>query len=558
MAETTPLITSLPPLLSPPTYTGALVLAVFSSVLSSFQVGLNSGILNVPESTIRRDLDLSTNEWALIVSIFCTGGLFGSLLGGKLADAIGRKNLLTSSNVLFISGALLESLSQNFWMLLMGRLIIGLGCGCSTVIVPLYLGEIAPANLRGSLGTMNQFSIVIGILVANVLGKPLGIGNDERWRYLLGIVLAPSLLQLMLASVLLESPLWLMMQDTHKSVVDAEDVLTRLRGPHYEDLEFELELLQANKEWATRHIHTSVWASLKSISARRSLLIGLSLQLFQQFSGINAVFYYSTAFFSSAHVSDPWLASVLASTINFLATALAIPLMDRAGRRTLLMLSALGMMLSCVGLTVVLSMSAGHAGSVVLSSLSVSLVLLYVTFFEIGLGPITWLIGAEVYPASIRSLGMSLASVVNWSSNFVISLSFPHLTQALRQYTFLPFAFVLAGAVLFIWGIVPETRGRSLEAIQRELGGGVGGEDGRGAKEDVSEGYEGYESDMSAGSWGAPAEGLDGYPVVYGDDEDGSSDTSLSPMSLTPVSATRGWGKGGREEGLQGVRAASR
>ena len=275
------------PLISPPSYTSALVLAVFSSVLSSFQVGLNSGILNVPESTIRADLALSTNQWALIVSIFCTGGLFGSLLGGRLADLLGRKNLLTSSNVLFISGALLESLSQNFWMLLIGRFIIGLGCGCSTVIVPLYLGEIAPASLRGSLGTMNQFSIVIGILVANVLGKPLGIGDDERWRYLLGIVLAPSLLQLMLSSVLLESPLWLIMQESRKSVADAADVLTRLRGPEYEDLEFELELLQATKDYSRRHIHTSVWSSMRSVNARRSLLIGLSLQLFQQFSGIN-------------------------------------------------------------------------------------------------------------------------------------------------------------------------------------------------------------------------------------------------------------------------------
>ena len=275
-----------------------------------------------------------------------------------------------------------------------------------------------------------------------------------------------------------------------------------------------------------------------------------------------AVFYYSTAFFSSAHVSDPWLASVLASSINFLATALAIPLMDRAGRRTLLMWSSLGMMLSCIGLTAALSLAREHSGSILLSSLSVSLVLLYVTFFEVGLGPITWLIGAEVYPASIRAVGMSLASVTNWSSNFIISLSFPHLTVALKEYTFLPFAVVLALSTMFVWGVVPETRGRSLESIQRELGGEAwDGEQGGG--KDLS-GAEGYESDASAGSWGPPAPLTDAYSVVYGDDEDGSSDTSLSPMSLTPLSAQRsgyGWGRaagGGREQGLEGVRAASR
>ena len=604
------------PLPAPPSYTAALSVAVFCATLSSFQVGLNSGLLNVPEQVIRSSLQLSVNEWSIIVSIFCIGGLIGSLLGGRLADTIGRKNLLTSVNVLFISGALLQSCATSYWMLLLGRLVIGCGCGCATVSVPMYVGEIAPAALRGSLGTMNQFAIVIGILVANLLGRVLGGqpadstspatdgsaaavgGVESQWRYLLGVVVFPSLLQLVLSSFLLESPLWLIQQNSHTSVADAESVLTKLRGADYEDLDFELELLSAVRDdsiAAQQSDSDSLLSSLNSRPVRRSLWIGLMLQLFQQFSGINAVFYYSTAFFASAHVGDPWLASVLCSGVNVVATGLAIPLMDRAGRRTLLILSALGMMISCIGLTAALELSSAASdssspshsstshhhssssppptdshSSYLLSSLSVIGVLAYVTCFEVGLGPIPWLMGAELYPASARALGMSLAAVVNWTSNFVISLSFPHMSARLRQWTFLPFSAALALCVLFVWLVVPETRGKTLEEIQEELGGvrrergegggrggmgGIGGGGGGGGGYD-SEG--GYESESSVGSWGVGG-GVD-VLVEYGD----GSEASPSPVSLTPVSGTRSVWKGGvggghgRVSSHDDLRAASR
>ena len=596
------------PLPAPPSYTTALSVAVFCATLSSFQVGLNSGLLNVPEQVIRASLSLSVNEWSIIVSIFCIGGLIGSLLGGRLADTIGRKNLLTSVNVLFISGALLQSLATSYWMLLLGRVVIGCGCGCATVSVPMYVGEIAPAALRGSLGTMNQFAIVIGILVANLLGRVLGgqpadaaangtavgHGEESQWRYLLGVVVFPSLLQLVLSSFLLESPLWLIQQNSHTSVVDAEAVLTKLRGADYEDLDFELELLSAVRDdsvAASQSDSASLLSSLNSRPVRRSLWIGLLLQLFQQFSGINAVFYYSTAFFASAHVGDPWLASVLCSGVNVVATGLAIPLMDRAGRRTLLILSALGMMISCIGLTAALDLSsiaaegsaaasasfslASHhhpsappapsQSSYLLSSLSVIGVLAYVTCFEVGLGPIPWLMGAELYPAPARALGMSLAAVVNWTSNFVISLSFPHMSARLREWTFLPFSAALALCVLFVWLAVPETRGKTLEEIQEELGGvrrerGEGGGMGGGMGGGGYESDGGYESESSAGSWGVGG-GVD-VLVEYGDDA--SSEASPSPVSLTPASGARSVWKGGvsgghgRVSSHNDLRAASR
>jgi hypothetical protein len=145
-----------------PGFTVALGMAVFTAVLASFQVGYNSGVLNVPQDTIVSALKLSTIQWSFAVAIFCIGGLLGSMSGARMADRLGRKNFLLSNNVLFITGGLLESLSSEIVMLSLGRLAIGVGCGGATVVVPMYLGEIAPANLRGSLGTMNQFAMVSG------------------------------------------------------------------------------------------------------------------------------------------------------------------------------------------------------------------------------------------------------------------------------------------------------------------------------------------------------------------------------------------------------------
>ena len=585
-----------------PGFTLSLGMAVFTAVLASLQVGYNSGVLNVPQDTITAALKLSTLEWSVAVAIFCIGGLLGSISGSRMADQLGRKNFLIANNTLFMAGGLLEALAGGISMLSLGRLLIGIGCGGATVVVPMYLGEIAPANLRGSLGTMNQFAMVIGILIANLLGKPMG--GHSSWRYLLGLTLIPSLLQIILSAALLESPLWLLHQNGSKNRRAAEEVLAKLRGT--DDVEFDIECMMAsvNEEseedstaecdsdeeecdrrrgkngaaaaaaqgsWGddeyssrrasttdvldgvTPHVEkgslaklhpahsatpppdadsaapaasTSKPHSLWSPEYRRPLCIGFGLQLVQQFSGINAVFFYSTAFFTSAHMSDPWsgnaahtrgqrrrrgegsahadvcrcllccccvlfrLGSVLASTVNVLATGLSIYLIERMGRRKLLLISTFGMMLSCVGLTYALQVMAAHsahaapAGSAAANSsaaaagpeapawvgfMSVGMVLIFVSFFEVGLGPIPWLIGAEIFPTRVRSAAMSVSSTINWLSNFAVGLSFPSLSLALGPLSFVPFGVVLAVAFVLEYRFVPETQGKTLEEIQESF-----------------------------------------------------------------------------------------
>ena len=397
--------------LNPP-LTAPLLLAVTCAVLSSFQNGFNSALLNVPEPVIRSALRLSDTHWSLVVSIFCIGGLLGCSVGGLASDRLGRKNYLVANNCLFILGALLQALSTGFPLLLLGRLVIGVACGGCTVVVPLYLGEISPANLRGSLGTMNQFATVIGILAAVVMGRPMG--TPEQWRYLIGLILVPSMLQIVMSASLLESPLWLIVTGGNKGLVQAEEILSLLRGQ--EDVDLDLGAMIAHRDATAEEPGTAskrggVLGSLRPLfrrSYRRPLLIGFLLQVSQQLSGINAVFYYSTSFFAAANVSDPWLGSVLCCTVNVAATWLALSLMDRMGRKTLLLISAIGMAASAIALTYFLTeqQRASTAPNVhthsstpddestsyaVLSSyLSIAFVLLYVSFFELGLGPIPW------------------------------------------------------------------------------------------------------------------------------------------------------------------------
>ena len=407
--------------LNPP-LTYPLLLAVTCAVLSSFQNGFNSALLNVPEPVIRGALQLSDTQWSLVVSIFCIGGLMGCSVGGLMSDRLGRKNFLVTNNCLFILGTLLQSLATGFYMLLLGRFIIGVACGGCTVVVPLYLGEISPANLRGSLGTMNQFATVIGILLAVVMGRPMG--TPDQWRYLIGLVLVPSMLQIVMSASLLESPLWLIVTGGNKGLMQAEEILLLLRGQ--ETVDFDLDAMIAHRDATAAsqpaaQSSTGLLSSLRPLlrrSYRRPLVIGFLLQVSQQLSGINAVFYYSTSFFAAANVSDPWLGSVLCCTVNVAATWLALSLMDRMGRKTLLLISAIGMAAAAVALTFFLTEQVRastapniHTHSsrpsdepstyaVVSSYLSIAFVLLYVTFFELGLGPIPWTSQSSSSPLS--------------------------------------------------------------------------------------------------------------------------------------------------------------
>ncbi|CCI48594.1 unnamed protein product [Albugo candida] len=443
-----------------PGYTWPLLSSCCVALMSAFQFGYNTGVTGA----INPDIVFpghTAMEWAITVSIFAIGGPIGSISAGHMSTTLGRKKALLIGSVLFVLAGLIMALACNIYMLIIGRFVVGFASGAVSVVVPLYLGELAPPNLRGALGTGYQFAMVIGILAADILAFGYSAPSEgvrhPGWRVLMGFTLVPAILQILLSSLLTESPRWLLSKNKPK---EAAEILRRLRGTNdvYEEID---SICSASDNESSG---MGFWAVLKDTSVRNSLIIGIALQLAQQFSGINAVMYYASSFFKNVGLQDPLVGATLVGAINVISTGVALVLMDTAGRRPLLIYSAGGMILSSFVLTLGLLKVLPFTNMV-----SVGGVLCFVWFFEIGLGPIPWLIVAEMCPPKPRPTAMSLATMVNWLSSFIVGLVFPTLQIELDQYSFVPFGVCLVFSLLFILKYVPETKGKTVAEIQMEL-----------------------------------------------------------------------------------------
>ncbi|KAE9013916.1 hypothetical protein PR003_g14897 [Phytophthora rubi] len=444
-----------------PGYTFPLLLSCGVALMSAFQFGYNTGVTGGinPDVIFPGHSDL---QWAVCVSIFAVGGPIGSLTAGQVSSVLGRKKALLVDSFLFIIAGAIMALAVNVYALILGRFLVGFASGTVSVVVPLYLGELAPPNLRGALGTGYQLFMVIGILAADLLafkfsGESHGLAQPG-WRLLFGFTAVPGILQLALASLLTESPRWLLTKNRPK---EAADILRRLRGSNdvYEEID-SICSASDNESGA----NTGIWAVLSDRSIRFPLVAAVVLQLAQQFSGINAVMFYASSFFKNVGLKDPLVGATLVYTVNVISTGVALVLMDTAGRRPLLIYSAVGMIVSSIVLTLGLMNALPFA-----SMASVGGVMCFVWFFEIGLGPIPWLIVAEMFPAKPRPTAMSIATMVNWSCSFLVGLMFPTMQRVLGEYTFVPFGIALCLALAFTLKYVPETKGKTIQEIQDEL-----------------------------------------------------------------------------------------
>lgn len=473
-----------------------LKLAVAAAIAcqGALQHGIQTGMLNVPQQAIASSLNISPTSVAFsaAVSVFCAGGLAGAQAAGGIATRGGRKALLGASGIWCLLGGLVQfgsgllasksASTAALAALIGGRLISGVGCGMATVGVPLYLGEAAPTEQRGALGSLNQLGICIGILVAQVLGA-LAQGR-VHWRYLLGLPALLGALQLLTLPLLAESPKWLATQD---GAVAAS--LRRLRAPGA-DVDAEAAALRSEVaaspppppsgganaasggQGGGKGRGGGIWSDR---SLRLPLTVAGMMMVGQQWSGINAVFFYSTGFFAAAGLSNPVLGTLLASGVNAVASALSVPLMERAGRKALLLTGAGGMLGSGLVLTAALLLKAG--GGVVLGlplggaldMLSILAVLCFVSFFELGPGPIPWQIGSEIFPEEPRAAAMGAAAVLNWVLNAAVGLGFPLLQAGLGPLAFAPFCAVLAYWLYFIRRYVPETQAKPIAEIQAEF-----------------------------------------------------------------------------------------
>ncbi|XP_071139438.1 solute carrier family 2, facilitated glucose transporter member 1-like isoform X1 [Mytilus edulis] len=488
--------------------TGRLMLAVFGAVLGSLQFGFNTGVINAPEGKIKDFMngthikrtgeefseDALINLYSLLVAIFAVGGMIGGLMAGWWADFFGRKFGLILNTLPGIAAACLMFFSRHatsYEMVIAGRFLVGFNCGLYTGLTPLYLSEISTPNIRGALGTLHQFGVVIGILLSQVLGFPEVLGNGQYWHVLLGMCIVPCALQLLVMPFCPESPRYLLI--TKEQEDKALSSLRTLRGTSMVDADIsEMKREQSNsRAEAKEYIKTNTLVKnrrtmgrfaisykieckvigmlhlFKKKSLWMPLVISIIMHLSQQLSGINAIFYYSATLFKSAGVSETTAAHATSGigAIMVVMTLITIPLMDIIGRRTLHLTGLAGMFVFSILITLSLVFQ-DQAKWVKIATIVVSLC--FVVFFAIGPGSIPWMIVAELFSQGPRPAAMSISVLINWIFNFVVGYLYPFLQKAIGHYSFIPFTGCLALSWIFLFKYLPETKNKTIEEISSQ------------------------------------------------------------------------------------------
>jgi sugar porter (SP) family MFS transporter len=428
----------------------------FVSVNSGLLFGLNMAGISGAIPFLKDFYVLNDIALGLAVSSIIIGCLFGSLFAGSLSDKYGRRRMMVITAVLFIVSAIGCSLTSSFWIFVISRIVCGLAVGSAAVLSPTYISEISPAEKRGTLVTYNQLAIVIGILLAYFIDYAL-VGFDNGWRYMLAVPIFFGLLFLIFLHISFpESPRWLIKVGQSDK---AKGILEKLGGTAYAEA-----ALKAIRSTATEKSDSGV--HIKELFKGRIgyvVLLGTLLAAFQQITGINAVVNYAPAIFQKTGVGTDTalLQSIIVGFVNFLFTIVAVRLVDSSGRKTLLTWGAAGMTISLVYLSIAFNAS----GLGVLISL-----LAYIAFFAASLAPVMWVVTSEIYPTRIRGVAMSFSTAVSWIFTLIVVQFFPWMLSNLGgAVSFGLFAFFSLAALIFIIFFIPETKGKSLEQIQKDL-----------------------------------------------------------------------------------------
>jgi sugar porter (SP) family MFS transporter len=438
------------------------VIASGITALGGLLFGYDTGVISGALLFLKNDFGgLSSFEQELVTSLLLVGAVAGALVAGRISDRLGRRPTVMITAGVFVVGVALAAFAPQFWILLAARIIIGLAVGSASMVVPLYIGEVAPPKIRGGLVSLNQLAITVGILVSYL--ADYGLQSTENWRLMFGLAAIPAVLLFIGMLFQHESPAWLVTQGRDD---EARQVLANLRSPD----QIEPEIAEVHRVSSMRT------ASMRDVFAKRvrpMLAVGVLLAVFQQVTGINTVIYYAAIVLkdnAGLGNSGSLLANVVNGAVNVGMTIVAIRLLDRVGRRVLLLTGTVGM---AVGMFITaFSFIGGSQLHGVAVWTAIGGLLIYTGSFAIGLGPVFWLLIAEIYPLNIRGASMSVATIANWAANFVVTVSFLTLVSAIGPLgVFLLFGCMTLVALSYFFFKVPETKGKSLQELEQELTG---------------------------------------------------------------------------------------
>ncbi|HTU69461.1 MAG TPA: sugar porter family MFS transporter [Candidatus Baltobacteraceae bacterium] len=424
------------------------------AALGGLLFGYDTGVISGAILFITHQFGLSVRLQEFTISVVLIGCIIGSAVAGSIADRAGRRRTLLISGIIFGIGALGSALAPTIAMLLVSRFVVGIAIGFCSVVAPLYIAEVAPANVRGALVSLYQFAITIGIVAAYVVDY--AFAGAGEWRWMLGLGVFPALVLIVGMLPLPESPRFLFKLGLGDN---ARDVLRRIAG--HDEVTAEEQAIEASLQ-----TEGAGFEVFRQPAVRSALILGFSLAVLQQVTGINTIIYYGPQIFLMAGVTTNQasiLAETLVGTVNCLATLIAIFFVDRIGRKPLLYAGCAGMFVGLSALSFAFAQPhlQGSLGTIALASM-----MLYVGSFAYSLGPILWLLISEIFPLQARGLGMSICTLGNWLANFAVSLFFLSMVQALgRPLTFGIYAALCIVTIVVVARGVPETRREILENI---------------------------------------------------------------------------------------------
>jgi SP family galactose:H+ symporter-like MFS transporter len=432
----------------------------FLAALAGLLFGLDIGVIAGALPFISTEFNITAHQQEWIVSSMMFGAALGAIGSGWLSSYLGRKKSLMIGAVLFVIGSLCSAFAPNPEMLIVARVLLGLAVGVASYTAPLYLSEIAPEKIRGSMISLYQLMITIGILGAYL--SDTAFSYSGSWRWMLGVITFPALLLLIGIIFLPNSPRWLAAKGNFR---DAQRVLDRLRDTS-EQAKRELDEIRESLK-----IKQSGWALFKENSHfRRAVWLGVLLQVMQQFTGMNVIMYYAPKIFEIAGftntIQQMW-GTVIVGLVNVLATFIAIGLVDRWGRKPTLIL---GFIVMALGMGVLGTMLHVGISSEAAQYFAVTMLLMFIVGFAMSAGPLIWVLCSEIQPLKGRDFGITISTTTNWIANMIVGATFLTMLNTLgNANTFWVYAALNLSFIVFTLWLIPETKNISLEHIERNL-----------------------------------------------------------------------------------------